>query len=157
MRTTFKQVLSIIFEWLNNNINWLFSGLGLVIVPGILTLLKGPKNSATIIQSSICVLDKGSPSIWENFVGSYRAFNAPWKVEFNSANLSRFVDIHKKRYENRWCPLRVLLDLKASHSLMKCRVLRHKSQANKICCYYKLFCSDNTQQGDHRILKRLKT
>ena len=37
-----------------------------------------------------------------------------------------------KFYKFRWCPLRVLLDLKASHSLMKCRVLRHKSQANKI-------------------------
>lgn len=80
---------------------WLFSGLGIVVIPKMLTIFNSSKNNSTIIQNSICVVDQGTPSIWENFVGSYRAFNAPWKVEFYSANLSRFVTLHKKRYENK--------------------------------------------------------
>jgi hypothetical protein len=88
-------------EWLNHNVTWLFSGLGVLIASQLLTMLKGSKNGSTIIQNSICVVDQGTPSIWEDFVGAYRAFNAPWKVEFHSANLSRFVSIHQKRYENK--------------------------------------------------------
>jgi hypothetical protein len=45
---------------------------------------------------------KDEPGIWEDFVGSYAAFNAPWLLEFTSGGklTSTYVPIHQRRMAN---------------------------------------------------------